>query len=156
MDMVGGWQLWVAAGVALCALEIKLPGFVVFWLGIGALVAAVPAAFGLPVWVQLAAFSGTSLGLFAASRTIFKRYLVRNAPRVRHGVEAMIGAEAQVVDEVPDGGEGVVRINGELWSARSLAGPVPSGERVVVERVEGLKVYVRRPAMGLTAVKGRS
>ena len=50
---------------------------------------------------------------------------------------------------------GVVRINGELWSARSLAGAVDLGERVVVEKVEGLKLYVRRPGAGLVSAKGR-
>ncbi len=155
MDFLSGWQLWVLAGMCLCVLEIKLPGFVVFWLGIGAFVAAVPAAVDLPLWVQLAAFSGTSLALFAASRTVFKRFLMRDAQQLRTGVEAMVGAEAHVIEAVGDGADGVVKINGELWSARSLAGAVGSGERVVVEKVEGLKLYVRRPGAGLVSTKGR-
>ncbi|MFN7134786.1 MAG: NfeD family protein [Myxococcales bacterium] len=136
-------------------MEIKLPGFVVCWLGVGALVAAVPAALELPAPVQWGAFTIVSMSLFAASRTIFRRFLMRGGERVRTGVEAMIGAEAQVVEPLPDAGTGVVRINGELWSAKSLTGTVDPGEQVVVEKVEGLKLHVRRPGQPVAATKGR-
>lgn len=150
------WHLWAAAGIALCVLEIKLPGFVVCWLGVGALAAALPSALGLPPWVQLGVFVTVSAALFAASRTIFKRLLMRGATRIRTNVDAMIGAEATVVDAIPEAaGSGTVRINGELWTARSLAGPLAAGELAVIERVEGLKLYVRRPG-GLLAGRGKA
>jgi membrane protein implicated in regulation of membrane protease activity len=37
-----------------------------------------------------------------------------------------------------------VRINGELWSARSMEGAVAAGETVQVESLDGLKLNVRR------------
>ncbi|HEX8698520.1 MAG TPA: NfeD family protein [Myxococcaceae bacterium] len=42
-----------------------------------------------------------------------------------------------------------MRINGELWTARSLSGPMAEGELVVVEQIEGLKLWVRRPSASI-------
>jgi len=55
--------------------------------------------------------------------------------RARTGREAMLGAEAEVVDGR------FVRVNGELWQARALAGREP-GDRVRVRRIDGLTLEV--------------
>jgi membrane protein implicated in regulation of membrane protease activity len=151
MQSPAAWQLWLVAGVGLSLLEIKLPGFVLLWLGVGALAAAIPAGFGLPLWVQLAVFCVSSTALLAASRTVFKGMLMRDATRIRTNADAMVGAEAVVVEPLSERDGGTVRINGELWSARSLTGPVVAGEPVVVERLDGLKLYVRKPGVPLGA-----
>jgi membrane protein implicated in regulation of membrane protease activity len=61
--------------------------------------------------------------------------------RARVGVEALWGATAVVL--TPCRPEGQVRIQGEIWKARCAEGADP-GERVTVERVEGLTLVVRR------------
>jgi membrane protein implicated in regulation of membrane protease activity len=104
---------------------------------------------GLGVDGQLVVFTLVSLALLAASRTLFKEALMRGASRMKTGVEAMVGQEAVVTESLSEAHGGTVRINGELWSARSLAGPVPEGERVIVEQVQGLKLWVRRPEASL-------
>lgn len=143
------WQLWIVAALVFGGLEIKLSGFVTLWFAVGALVSALAAALGLGINFQLVLFTGVSTALFAASRTIFKRAFMRSASPLKLGVEAMIGQEAVVTEALSDPHGGTVRINGELWTARSLAGPVAEGERVTVEQVEGLKLWVRRPSASL-------
>ncbi|MFY0523070.1 NfeD family protein [Archangium gephyra] len=146
---IHGWQLWILAAIIGGALEMALPGFVVLWFAVGALAASLIAALGLGINVQLLVFMSVSLALFAGSRTIFKKAFMRNASKMKTGVEAMVGQEAVVTEALVDGHGGTVRINGELWSARSLGGGVATGELVVVEQVEGLKLWVRRPAASL-------
>jgi membrane-bound serine protease (ClpP class) len=71
-------------------------------------------------------------------------------PFVRHAYEARpaTGAE-RLVGETGVAGtglapEGQVRVRGELWRARSSDGAeVPAGTSVVVERAEGLTLFVR-------------
>jgi len=140
----GGWQLWVLTGVILGVLELKLSGYVMLWFGIGAFVAALLATLGLPFNAQLAAFNLVSVALLVGSRTLLRRFFMRGASSVRHGVEAMLGADAVVVEPIPRDGFGTVRINGELWTARSLEGAIAEGERVRIENLEGLKLAVRR------------
>jgi membrane protein implicated in regulation of membrane protease activity len=146
---IPGWQLWIIAAFIAGALEIALPGFVLLWFAAGALAASLVAALGLGINLQLIVFTLVSVALFGASRTIFKKAFMRNAGTVRTGVEAMVGQEAVVTESLTDGHGGTVRINGELWSARPLGGPVAEGERVIVEQVEGLKLWVRRPTTAL-------
>lgn len=55
--------------------------------------------------------------------------------RAHTGREAMVGSEAEVVDER------FVRIHGELWQARGLERRSP-GDRVRVLRVDGLTLEV--------------
>ncbi|WP_224363321.1 NfeD family protein [Hyalangium versicolor] len=143
------WQLWIIAALVLGALEIKLSGFVTLWFAVGALAAALVGALGLGINVQLLLFTVVSVALFAASRTIFKEAFMRSASPLKTGVEAMVGQEAVVTEALSDPHGGTVRINGELWTARSLSGPVPEGERVTVEQVDGLKLWVRRPSASL-------
>jgi len=143
------WQLWIAAALILGALEIKLSGFVTLWFAAGALAAALVAGLGLGINTQLVLFTLVSVALFGASRTIFKRAFMRSASPMKTGVEAMVGQEAVVTEMLADPHGGTVRINGELWTARSLSGPVAEGERVTVEQVDGLKLWVRRTSASL-------
>ena len=69
---------------------------------------------------------------------------MRGGHGLRTGTDAMLGAEATVVEALPPQGMGAVRINGQLWGAVSLEGAVGIGEMVQVESLDGLKLKVRR------------
>ena len=145
MDFPAAWHLWLIAGLVAAGLEIKLSGFVMLWFAVGAAVAALGAGLGLGVSGQLSLFIAVSIALFAASRTIFQRAFMRGGDRgPKVGAEAMVGAEARVVESLPATGSGTVSINGELWSARSVDGAIAPGETVKIDSVEGLKLRVRR------------
>jgi len=55
--------------------------------------------------------------------------------RIQAGAEAMLGAEAEVVDDC------FVRVAGELWQARGLEERRP-GDRVRVRAIDGLVLEV--------------
>jgi membrane protein implicated in regulation of membrane protease activity len=116
---------------------------------VGSLAAALASAAGVGLEGQFGLFSLVSLGLFAFSRTLFKKAFMRHATPFKTGVAAMVGQEAVVIEPLAEGLGGTVRIHGELWSARPLGGAVAQGERVIVEQVEGLKLWVRRPVVTL-------
>lgn len=59
--------------------------------------------------------------------------------RPKTGAEAMIGMRAEVVSPMHPMGQ--VRVNGELWEARSTVG-ADAGETVVVRGMEGLTLVV--------------
>ncbi len=144
MDFLSAWHAWVILGLIAGALEIKLSGFVMLWFAIGSFAAALGAGLGLGLAGQLAIFSVVSVALFAASRTIFQKAFMRGTPELKTGAAAMVGQEATVVDALPAKGSGTVRINGELWHARSLEGDIAAGETVTVDSIEGLKLKVRK------------
>ena len=61
--------------------------------------------------------------------------------RAQAGAEALVGAEGVAVSDC--GPQGTVRVRGELWGAVCPEG-ASAGESVVVERVAGLTLEVRR------------
>lgn len=67
------------------------------------------------------------------SRTLSKKPLP--------GLTTMVGVEGEVVSRLAP--EGLVRIEGELWNARSENGPIDVGTDVIVVSQNGLKVVVR-------------
>ncbi|WP_426746484.1 NfeD family protein [Myxococcus faecalis] len=153
MDLFpSAWQLWVAAALVFGVLELKLTGFGLVWFSAGALVASLAAGLGLTFIVQFGLFSAVAIGLITASRTLFKNVFMRDASHLKTGIEAMVGQEAVVTEAIDAPHGGTVRINGELWMARSLTGAILAGELVTVEQVEGLKLWVRRPSATLSSV----
>lgn len=149
------WHVWILVGLAFGALELKLGNFVMVWFGLGSLFTAGAAALGLSLNAQLVLFTAASLALFLASRTVFRSVFVRNTRTLRHGAEAMVGADAVVVEPLPERGFGTVRIFGELWQARSLEGRVAKGEFVRIESLNGLRLNVRKASEG-AVTKGES
>lgn len=65
--------------------------------------------------------------------------------RAAVGVEALVGRRAVAVARLDPGGQ--VKLDGELWQARADAVVEPGGE-VLVERVDGLVLHVRRAEAG--------
>ena len=62
------------------------------------------------------------------------------------GPEALVGQVGEAVDELNP--EGMVRVEGELWRARSRSGRIGRGERVRVVGVDGLTLIVEREGGG--------
>jgi len=58
------------------------------------------------------------------------------------GLIAMLGSEGEVVS--PLAPEGLVRIKGELWRAKSTSGRMDTGEEVTVVGQDRLKLIVRK------------
>jgi membrane-bound serine protease (ClpP class) len=93
--------------------------------------------------------AGVSLGVALAATvpfaflTVFLMRLVLKSRSWKSatGKEEMIGEEGVVTTALPAGGEGMIRVHGELWRAFSKAS-AGEGTRVRVLRVEGLKLEV--------------
>jgi membrane-bound serine protease (ClpP class) len=70
--------------------------------------------------------------------TIWLAMRARRRP-IATGREQMIGDTAEAVGAFTD--QGQVRIYGELWNAVS-SGPVAAGQKLRVDRVQGLTLHV--------------
>jgi len=143
------WILWAMLGVILIVAEIFTPGFVLLWFGIGALAAALAGLVGLGYPFQFLVFFIVSIALTAASRTIFANYFVREneAGGFKTGVDALPGKIGTVVSSSRGAlSEGAVKVYGSTWTAYPAEGeePLEAGDRVMVERLQGASIYVRR------------
>lgn len=148
------WILWIILAVILIVAEVFTSGFVLLWFGIGALAAAFAGLVGIDsLALQFLIFAGVSVGLTAASRTIFVNYFSREktGDSLRSGVDALPGKIGTVVSSSKGAlNEGAVKVFGSTWTAYPAAGedPLEAGERVEVESVQGASIYVRRVGTG--------
>ena len=144
-----GWILWTILGVILVIAEVFTPGFVLLWFGVGALAAALASFLGAGLAGQFIIFIALSSILTALSRTIFVNYFTgRGEPEeLKVGAAKLPGQVGTVVTSSRGAlNEGAVKVFGSVWTAYPAEGepPLEAGDRVVVERLQGASIYVRR------------
>ncbi len=150
MDTDWIWILWTVLGAILILAEVFTTGFVLLWFGIGAIAAAFVGLVGIhSLALQFLIFAAVSIGLTAASRTIFVNYFSRekSGDQLRSGVDSLPGKVGTVVSSSRGAlQEGAVKVFGSTWTAYPAEGetPLEAGERVRVESVQGASIYVRR------------
>jgi membrane protein implicated in regulation of membrane protease activity len=143
------WILWVVLGVVLIIAEVFTPGFVLLWFGVGALAAALASMLGAGLGLQFLTFILISTALTALSRTIFVNYFTREGEPegLKSGAAGLPGRIGTVVTSSRGAlDEGAVKVFGSVWTAYPAEGepPLEAGDRVVVERLQGASIYVRR------------
>jgi hypothetical protein len=136
------WWLWFVAGVGLLVFELVTPGgfFAVFY-GFAAILVGLLTAVHLtgPEWLQWLLFSVFSVvGVLLLRRPVMQRLGV--PPAALPG-EEMRGEWAVVTEEIHPGEMGKVELRGTTWSARAHR-TLRVGERVPVDRIEGLTVWL--------------
>jgi membrane protein implicated in regulation of membrane protease activity len=139
--------LWIVLAIALAIGEAFTVTFLLVMFAGGAIAAAGAAALGAPFLLQVIVFalvSGLSVG---ALRPIIIRH-ARSALETGEtpfGLEAMEGTHGTVLEEV-GADQGMIKLDGELWQARSFDGNEKylPGERVRVLRVKGATAIVWR------------
>ena len=136
------WVVWLLIAAALAAGEVVTLGFFLGPVALAAGLAAIVAALGLGVEVQVAVFIAGSVASLLVVRPIARRHL-RTPPQIRTGTAALVGAAAVVVDRV-DGLGGTVRLRGEVWSARAFDEDqaFEPGARVEVMQIDGATALV--------------
>jgi membrane protein implicated in regulation of membrane protease activity len=136
---------WIVLAVVLGAAEVVTGTFVLVMLALGALVATLPALLGAPVWAQLITFAVVSVLALVGVRPSIQRQLHKNAESVPMGLDAIEGSAGLVVEPI-DLDHGLVKIEGELWSARPYDGSqtFETGEHVRVIEVRGATALVWR------------
>jgi inner membrane protein len=124
------WVLWLIAGGVLVIAEMTTLTFYLLWLGIGAL-AAVPAAMFVPgSWaLQVAVAVVVAVLLTFFTKPLTRR--VREARGFRDAIDELVGKQGFVVEDIPEGRHGIVKVGSEIWSATSEEA-LPQGTQVIV------------------------
>jgi membrane-bound serine protease (ClpP class) len=138
--------IFVLVGVGLLIAEFHTPGLgllLVFGIismiaGIVLLIEGGPAVFEVNWWV----ISILIILVLAAAAYAIWRVILTYRRQAATGKEDIIGKKGQVKETLNP--EGVVSFQGELWTAVSESGVVQPGEEVVITKVEGLKLSVKK------------
>ena len=137
--------IWLVLLVIFIAIEVATMGLTTIWFAGASLVAAILAAIGFPVYVQIAAFIVVSAVLLLFTRPIAMRYF--NQDRVKTNAESIVGKQAIVTGEIDNlRATGQVTVGGMEWSARSADDSIciEEGAVVTVKAISGVKLIVEK------------
>lgn len=137
------WQLWlIAAGVFFIG-EILTVGFLIFWLGIGALLAMIVSFFTSNIIIQTTVFVIASSLLILVTRPFVDKF-ANNKKQVPTNVYSILNKEGIVIEDIdPIEGLGQVKIAGEVWTAICTNNTtIVKGTKIKVTEVKGVKVVV--------------
>jgi len=138
------WVLWLILAVVFAVGEIATLGFFLAPFAAGAAVAAVVSAAGAGLVLSLAIFLVIAAGLLVALRPLARAYR-KTPPQIRTGTAALVGRDATVVERIANHeGAGCVKIDGEVWTARSYIDDevYEAGTRVQVVEIRGATALV--------------
>ncbi|HYS35385.1 MAG TPA: NfeD family protein [Pseudonocardiaceae bacterium] len=134
--------LWLIIGVILVLAEMLSGAFVLVMLGGAALVAALVASIGAGGILSGLVFAAVAAGGITLARPALVRHM-HLGEHVKTNVDALVGGKAVVVATV-DAQSGQVKINGEVWSARSYdeTEVLEPGRSVTIMNISGATAVV--------------
>lgn len=135
------WALWLTVFLAFAVVEMLTLDLFFIMLGGGALAGLLADFAGAEFWLQIVVFCVLSLLMIAFVRPIALRHLRKGPSDQRTNIDRLIGESALVMETVSSSA-GLVKIGGDVWSARSENGVLNAGQRVVVSAIDGATAVV--------------
>lgn len=137
------WQIWLIIAGLFFIAEMITVGFLVFWFGIGALIAMIVSLFISNIIIQTAVFVIASSILLFATKPFVKKFI--DVKPTKTNAFSIVGKTALVIKEIDSiNSTGQIKINGEVWSAESENNEVISkGSEVEIINIKGVKAIVK-------------
>lgn len=138
------WMWFAAAGILL-VIEMLTVNLLFGSLALSALLAAVASGVGLNATTQGVVFGLGAIGSLLILRPIALRHLKKEPANQSTNVDALVGAPAIALTLLTDR-DGLVKLSGETWSARTITGQIADGSKVEVVAIEGATAVVKQNA----------
>jgi len=138
------WQFWLIVSGICFIIEMATVGFMVFWFGIGALIAMISSLFIPNVYAQTFIFLITSTALLFLTKPFVNKFINKDKV-VATNAYSIIGKKGIVIKELnPILGTGQIKVSGEVWSAKTLTEEiVPENTEVEITEIDGVKAVVK-------------
>lgn len=137
-------MIWLIIGIGLVVAEVFTVDLVLLMFAVGALAAAGTALLTDSLVAQVVVFAVVSVLALAGVRPLIKKRMSHHADDgTPLSVAAVEGAAAVVLERV-DTDHGLVKIQGDTWTARAFDATqvMEPGERVKVVEVKGATALV--------------
>jgi len=135
--------IWFIIGLLLFLLELVLPGFVIFFFGVGAWITALLCLIADPGFnLQAIVFAVTSvISLLLLRKMIQKKFFYSKEELSQEVEDEFTGREAIALTTMEPGKNGKVEFKGTTWKAESTS-IVSEGQRVIIKSKENFKLFV--------------
>ena len=136
--------VWLFLTVLFGALEAVTVQIVSIWFAGGSVCAMIAYALGFDETVQIIVFVISSAVLLLLTRPFVKK--MTKGQKVNTNADSLIGKTAVVTKKTDELGlSGEAKVAGSVWTICSSDGtPIEENERVTVEKIEGVKLIVRK------------
>ena len=136
------WGVWLIAAGIFFIIEIATVGFLIFWLGIGALFAMFASFFTDSIIAQTVVFVITSSILIPLTKPLADKFTGKKT--IPTNTYSLINKHGIVITEInPIEGTGLVKVNGETWSAKSEDESIIAKDtEIEVLSIDGVKLIV--------------
>ena len=130
---------WFVGAMLLGILEIFTLDLTFAMLAGGAIAAGIVALLDFPLWASIATFAIVSAILLFVLRPSLMRHFKSGATAT--GSAALVGRQAIALDPVTTRA-GRIKLNGEVWTARTREGEVAESAYATVVAIEGATAIV--------------
>jgi inner membrane protein len=136
-------MIWFIIGLVLFLLELVVPGFVIFFFGVGAWVTALVCLIADPgINLQIIIFAVVSvLALLGLRKMIQKRFFYSKDNRSEAVEDEFTGKEAIAIGDFGSDKRGKVEFKGTQWKAES-GSEIKAGQTVIIIEKESFKLIV--------------
>lgn len=138
------WQIWLIIAGIFLIIEIINLGFLLFWFSMGALIAMVASFFIDNIIIQAIIFLISSTVLLFATKPFVNKVLPKESfiKTNSYSIEGKVGKVTADIEPIE--GKGQIKINSEIWSAKSADNTyIPKDTEVIIEKIEGVKAIVK-------------
>ena len=134
---------WFIIGLGLFLLELVIPGFFIFFFGLGAWVTALVCLLVEPgTNLQIVIFAVTSvLSLIGLRKIIQKKFFYSKGNLSEDVEDEFTGKEAIAKADFGSDMNGKVEFKGTMWNAESKA-EIKAGQRVIIIEKDSFKLIV--------------
>ncbi|MBQ7596084.1 MAG: NfeD family protein [Clostridia bacterium] len=134
---------WIAVTVVFVIIEVATTQLVTIWFALGSVAALLACTLKAELYIQIIVFAVVSTLALVLTRPLVrklnkKEFSPTNADR-------NIGKSATVTETIDNiAGTGAVKIDGNVWTARSSDNVVIEKDTIVtVEKIDGVKLIVK-------------
>lgn len=137
------WQFWLIAAGIFFVFEMITVGFLVFWLGIAALITMIVSFFTDNIVIQTAVFVISSISLIFLTKPFVRKFM-NSKDNLATNANSIIGKNGIVTEDINSTlATGLVKLGGETWSAKSYDEDfIPKGSTITVTKIDGVKAVV--------------
>jgi membrane protein implicated in regulation of membrane protease activity len=135
--------IWFILGLIFFLLELVLPGFVIFFFGVGAWITALLCLLAQPgTNLQIIIFAVTSvLSLIALRKIIQRKFFYSKVDHSSEVEDEFTGKEAVAAVNFGSDKKGKVEFKGTTWAAESES-DIKKGQTVIILEKESFKLIV--------------
>lgn len=132
---------WTIIFLILLFIELITINLVSIWFAIGALFSAIVSIFTDSVLIQFLAFLLVSIVTLIITKPVVKK--INKKKFTPTNLDRVIGQQGVVTKKISKDSYGLVKVLGSIWTATS-DDFIDGGSRVIVQKIDGVKLIVKK------------